>query len=65
MSMHRISQIRIAADVGGTFTDLVAVANDVRNERVSREAAERDYGVVLVAGTWDVDVTATSARRSR
>jgi N-methylhydantoinase B len=44
--------------------DVERVRDDVRNELVSREAAERDYGVVLTAdGT--VDEQATSQRRSQ
>jgi N-methylhydantoinase B len=39
------------------------VAREVRDGLVSREAAERDYGVVLVAGGFDVDTDATDRRR--
>jgi N-methylhydantoinase B/oxoprolinase/acetone carboxylase alpha subunit len=38
--------------------------DDVLNELVSREAAERDYGVVLTAG-GAVDEEATNHRRSQ
>ena len=44
--------------------------NDVRNEYVSVEGAERDYGIVIDSSTWTVDLAATqilrdSRRRSR
>ena len=48
---------------GGGFGDPFArdaerVRDDVLNELVSREAAERDYGVVLTAdGAVDVEAT--------
>ena len=44
--------------------DAERVRDDVLNELVSREAAERDYGVVLTAD-GAVDVEATRRRRSR
>ncbi|HEY8525732.1 MAG TPA: hydantoinase B/oxoprolinase family protein [Acidimicrobiales bacterium] len=59
---------------GGGFGDPLerdpaAVRDDVLDELVSREAAERDYGVVLRGsvedGDLEVDVGATAARRAR
>ena len=44
--------------------DPARVLADVRNELVSREAAERDYGVVLDATGQAVDEAATERRRS-
>ena len=41
-----------------------AVREDVVDGYVSREAAYRDYGVVLLAETLEVDVEATKARRN-
>jgi N-methylhydantoinase B len=45
--------------------DAERVLADVREGRVSREAAERDYGVVLepAARSWVIDRAATHARR--
>jgi N-methylhydantoinase B len=40
------------------------VADDVRTRKVSREAAEAEYGVVLAPGSFEVDEAATAARRS-
>ena len=40
-----------------------AVLADVRNGYVSREAAEREYGVVIDMASWVVDEEATNARR--
>ena len=45
--------------------DPQAVADDVRNGKVTPEAAERKHGVVLEAGTGEVDATATEALRRR
>jgi len=44
--------------------DPARVARDVRNELVSREAARRDYGVVLVGDGFEVDAAATAALRA-
>jgi N-methylhydantoinase B len=41
------------------------VLADVREGAVSREAAERDYGVVLDANARSVDETATARRRTQ
>jgi N-methylhydantoinase B len=43
--------------------DPARVARDVRNEFVSREAARRDYGVVLPGEGFEVDPAATAALR--
>ena len=47
--------------------DAERVLADVREGLVSREAAERDYGVVLepAAHSWVIDRTATQARRAQ
>jgi N-methylhydantoinase B len=46
--------------------DPAAVARDVKNEKVSIEAAREQYGVVLNEGTREVEAEATeSLRRSR
>jgi N-methylhydantoinase B len=65
--------IRIRTTGGGGWgdpleRDVEAVVRDVRWGKVSREAAERDYGVVLTGDDLDaveVDVSATEATRSR
>ena len=53
---------------GGFFSPLTRdparVADDVLDEFVSRDAAERDYGVVLDPQTREVDRTATERRRA-
>jgi N-methylhydantoinase B len=41
------------------------VADDVRNEKVSRTAARERYGVVLHEGTFDVDIAATEELRNK
>jgi N-methylhydantoinase B len=53
---------------GGGFGDPLRrdperVAHDVRNERVSLEAAREQYGVILDAGTGTVATAATAALR--
>ena len=49
-----------------TERDPQQVAEDVRQGFVSREAAQRDYGVVLAADTLEPDLSATaSLRRSK
>ena len=40
------------------------VAWDVSEDKVTRKAAEADYGVVLKPGSFHVDVAATAARRA-
>ena len=63
---------RLDTPGGGGHGDALArdserVLADVREGRVSREAAERDYGVVLepAARSWVIDRTATQARRAQ
>jgi N-methylhydantoinase B len=41
------------------------VAEDVRDEKMTRRTAEHEYGVVLQSDSFEVDVTATSRLRSR
>jgi N-methylhydantoinase B len=61
--------VRIELPGGGGFgrpqlRDPHSVLDDVRNGYVSREAAERDYGVVIDTARWMVDEAATTAKRS-
>jgi len=63
---------RLDTPGGGGHGDALArdaerVLADVREGLVSREAAERDYGVVLepAAHSWVIDRTATQARRAQ
>jgi len=44
--------------------DPAAVLRDVRNELLSPEKAERDYGVVIDTKAWRVDAAATAKRRA-
>jgi N-methylhydantoinase B len=44
--------------------DLAALADDVRQGYVSKEAAERDYGAVFRTGGVNLDIEATQARRA-
>jgi N-methylhydantoinase B len=65
--------IRIRTTGGGGWgdplvRDVEAVRRDVRWGKVSREAAERDYGVVLTGDdldTLEIDAAATSELRAR
>ena len=41
-----------------------AVAEDVRNDKVSRQAARDEYGVALVEGCYDVDIEQTRRLRA-
>jgi len=55
---------------GGGWGDPLArsaaeVADDVRNDRVSCEAASQEHGVVLDESTFEVDASATSDLRQR
>src|SRR5437660_1480156 len=43
--------------------DLAAVLRDVRNELLSPQKAAADYGVVVDAAAWQVDIEATKRRR--
>src|SRR5712691_9691602 len=45
--------------------DPAAVLRDVRNELLSPEKAEADYGVVVDTKLWRVDAAATEQRRAR
>jgi N-methylhydantoinase B len=45
--------------------DVEAVADDVRNEFVSAEAARSEYGVIIDARTLEVDATATKQLRGK
>ena len=44
--------------------DPAAVVRDVRNELLSPQKAEADYGVIVDTATWEVDATATAKRRA-
>ncbi len=60
--------VRIELPGGGGFgrpteREPVAVLVDVRAGYVSKEAAERDYGVVIDTVRWTIDENATAARR--
>jgi N-methylhydantoinase B len=63
---------RLDTPGGGGYGDPLArdperVLADVREGLVSRETAERDYGVILqpAGQSWALDVTATRARRAQ
>ena len=63
---------RLDTPGGGGYGDALRrdserVLADVREGAVSREAAERDYGVVVTerAASWAVDEARTRERRSR
>lgn len=45
--------------------DPQAVAEDVRNDKVSRQAARNDYGVVLIDDSFEVDTPATHRLRQQ
>ena len=45
--------------------DPAAVLHDIRNEYASREMAAAEYGVVIDAARWAVDLSATAAQRAR
>ena len=69
--VERGTVVRQRASGGGGYGDpferpVPLVAEDVRNGFVSRESAERDYGVVLVGegSGLEVDDTATRLRRA-
>jgi N-methylhydantoinase B len=62
--------ITMLTSAGGGFGDPFErdpelVGADVRDGRVSPEAARRDYGVVVDRDTGEVDPAATAALRSR
>jgi N-methylhydantoinase B len=63
---------RLDTPGGGGYGDPLArdperVLTDVREGLVSRETAERDYGVILrpVERSWMLDLPATQARRAQ
>lgn len=67
--VHRGDRIRIETGGGGGFghpydRETERVLEDVTCGFVSRESAERDYGVVLTADGLSVDVDATARRRA-
>jgi N-methylhydantoinase B len=54
-----------AGGFGDPFTrDPELVLRDVRNEKVSLEAAHRDYGVAIDPTTWTVDAVETARLRA-
>ena len=62
--------LRLWTAGGGGYGDPLerdeqAVLDDVRNGKVSLEAAKRNYGVVVSDGFLDVEATAKERRRSR
>ena len=56
------SEIRV--DLAECAVTSQAVAEDVRNEKVSRKAAREEYGVALVDGFFEVDTGQTKKLRS-
>lgn len=69
-SMKNGELIRLRTGGGGGYgdpleRDVKHVAWDVKNEYISRQDAERTYGVVFQEGSLEVDTTATSNLRSR
>ena len=55
-----------AGGLGDPFErDPERVLADVQNEKVSVEAARRDYGVVIDTVSWKVDLQETARLRSR
>ena len=75
MQLHRGDVFRHELPGGGGWGDPLdrnpaSVLTDVRNEYISVEGANRDYGVVIDTSTWNVELAATqnlrvSRRRSR
>ncbi len=69
--LHKGDTFRLDAPGGGGYGDPLArepqrVLEDVMDGNVSVEAAERDYGVVLAAGTErKIDADATAALRQQ
>jgi len=67
-TMHAHETLYHRQPGGGGFGDPLQripqrVADDVRNEKVSRTAAHDEYGVVLQGNSCDVDRVATEALR--
>ena len=70
MTCRRGDVVRWVLPGGGGWGDPLErdpqrVLRDVRNELVSLAAAERDYGVVVDTGKWQVDEAATARLRER
>jgi N-methylhydantoinase B len=70
MTMKRGDVLHHVQPGGGGFGDPLArdparVLDDVRNEKVSVEAARRDYGVAVDTATWTVDEAATARLRGK
>jgi len=68
--LKRGDSVRHVTAGGGGFgdpfaRDALAVLADVRNGKVSVEAARRDYGVVITKNPWRIDEAATEERRRR
>ena len=70
MTCRRGDVVRWVLPGGGGWGDPLErdprrVLRDVRNELVSPAAAERDYGVVVDTGRWEVDDAATGKLRAQ
>ena len=70
MTCHRGDVVRWVLPGGGGWGDPLErdpwrVLRDVRNELVSRAAAQRDYGVVIDTERWAVDEAATGELRAQ
>ena len=71
MYLRRGDVFRLELPGGGGWGDPLdrdpaSVLNDVRNEYISVEGANRDYGVVIDTSTWNVELAATqNLRESR
>ena len=69
MDCHRGDVVRWVLPGGGGWGDPLErepeqVLRDVRNEIVSRESAQSDYGVVIEPQAWRVDEAATQSLRT-
>jgi N-methylhydantoinase B len=70
MTMKRGDVLHHVQPGGGGFGDPLErdparVLDDVRNEKVSVEAARRDYGVAVDTSTWTVDRATTARLRTK
>jgi N-methylhydantoinase B len=70
MTMKRGDVLHHVQPGGGGFGDPLErdperVLHDVRNEKVSVEAARRDYGVAVDTSTWTVDEVTTARLRRK
>ena len=70
MTCRRGDVVRWVLPGGGGWGDPLErdperVLRDVRNELVSPEAAERDYGVIVDTERWEVDEATTETLRAR